>query len=341
MSELLQYFSRQDNLSVDLIVYGKTREVFYTVPENIAIYKPKFIFDERFRFFYTIWTLFYLRKTVNKLRPDSILSFGEYWNSLVLLALIGTNYPVYISDRCNPEKQFGKFHSKLRKWIYPRAAGIIAQTKIASKIYLKETGHKNIKVIGNPIKVYDGLPYDQRESVILSVGRLIKSKNFDRLIRIFKDIAKNDWKLVIVGGDALKQNGLVDLQNIIDKIDLDKQVELAGQKQNIGYYYAISSIFAFTSSSEGFPNAVGEALASGLPVIAYDCVAGPSELVLNGVNGFLIPLFDDENFAAKLETLMNDKEMRKKMSNEAVKIIDRFSLDFIGTEYLTFILGKS
>jgi hypothetical protein len=72
--------------------------------------------------------MIFLRKKVKLIKPDSILSFGEYWNSFVLIALIGLPYPVFISDRCSPDKEFTRIHTILRKWFYPKAKGIIAQT---------------------------------------------------------------------------------------------------------------------------------------------------------------------------------------------------------------------
>jgi glycosyltransferase involved in cell wall biosynthesis len=339
MSELLTFFNRKNSLQIDLVLYGRNREIFYSIPEAIAIHKPEFHFDNRFRIFNTLKTILYIRKTIGGLQPESILSFGEYWNSFVLFALLGTHYPVYVSDRCSPEKKFGKLHSFLRKWLYPRAAGIIAQTEAACKIYTEELGHKNIKVIGNPIKVYESLSFSQRRPIVLSVGRLINSKHFDRLVRIFSKIATDDWRLVIIGGNALKQDGMRKLQDLINQMGLKERVELTGSIKDVGHYYSSSRIFAFTSSSEGFPNAVGEAMAAGLPVVAYDCVAGPSEIIKDGVNGFLIPLFNDELYAIKLQTLMSEIGVWNSMSAEAQKVADRFSIDSIGSEYLSFILG--
>ena len=74
---------------------------------------------------------------VKVIQPHSILSFGELWNNLVLISLIGLKYPVYISDRCKPDKSFGLFQHLLRKWLYPLASGMIAQTEKANEIYQK------------------------------------------------------------------------------------------------------------------------------------------------------------------------------------------------------------
>ena len=109
------------------------------------------------------------------------------------------------------------------------------------------------------------------------VGRLIKTKHQDNLIKIFASINKKDWKLVIVGYDHLKQMNMEPLKKLALDHGLADRVVFAGKQSDVEKYYLSSKIFAFTSSSEGFPNAIGEAMAAGLPVVAYNCVAGPAE----------------------------------------------------------------
>jgi GalNAc-alpha-(1->4)-GalNAc-alpha-(1->3)-diNAcBac-PP-undecaprenol alpha-1,4-N-acetyl-D-galactosaminyltransferase len=103
-------------------------------------------------------------------------------------------------------------------------------------------------------------------------------------------------------------------------------------------YYLKSKIFAFTSSSEGFPNVVGEAMSAGLPVVAYDCVAGPSDLIEDGVNGFLVPLFNGDNFEEKLMMLMDDEEMRIRMGKASRNLIEKYSSESISEQFYSFIL---
>ena len=150
MSELAGYFCRKPEIEVHLVLYGKSTDIFYNVPDSLIIHKPKTNFNDRFRQAYTLGRLFYLRQTIKKINPDSILSFGEYWNSFVLLSMSGLHYPIYISDRCSPEKEFSVLHSLLRKWLYPKAQGIIAQTEKAKLEYNSKFKHNNYSVIGNP-----------------------------------------------------------------------------------------------------------------------------------------------------------------------------------------------
>ena len=340
MSEIATFFSRREELETHLVLYGKSRETFYNVPENIITTVPTFRFNSKWRLFYTLKTILFLRKTIMKINPGSILSFGEIWNSFVLLSLFGLRYPVFVSDRCQPGKKLGKINELLRRILYPRASGIIAQTQRAEEFYRIHLHFNNIKVIGNPIKTINNRKNIVRENIVLSVGRLIDTKHHDRLIELFTDISMPGWQLVIVGYDHLKQNTHEKLKRIIDLKNAGDYIKLEGKQTDVEAYYLKSKIFASASSSEGFPNAIGEAMSAGLPVIAIDCVAGPSELITGGLNGFLIPVNDYDLFKEKLEVLMSDEQLREQLGTEARKSITSFSPEAIGSKYLDFILGR-
>jgi GalNAc-alpha-(1->4)-GalNAc-alpha-(1->3)-diNAcBac-PP-undecaprenol alpha-1,4-N-acetyl-D-galactosaminyltransferase len=341
MSELAGYFASKHNIEIHLVLYGLSREIFYTLPGSIIIHEPSFRFDKSYRLLNTFKTLIYFRKTIQRIDPDTILSFGEYWNSFVLLALSGLKYPVFISDRCSPEKQFGIFHSFLRKVLYPHAKAIIAQTDKAREIYFARFKHNNIQVIGNPIRTILNTANMEKQNIVLMVGRLIKSKNQDKLIELFLNIQFDDWKLFLVGYDHLKQNNSDRLQALIYQYNAESKVFLEGKQKEVEAYYNMSKIFAFTSISEGFPNAIGEAMAAGLPTVAFNCVAGPSEMINDNHNGFLIPINDYEKFQDKLEVLMKDEDMRTRFGENGREYIKKFSIGSIGDKYLQLILNTN
>jgi glycosyltransferase involved in cell wall biosynthesis len=339
MSELIGHFSKKKAIKIDLVIYGKNREIFFPVPSNITIHKPSFDFVDFPRFYSTLKTMFFLRRTIKEINPDIILSFGEYWNNFVLISLWALEFPVFISDRCQPNKHLGGFHEFLRRRLYPRAAGVIAQTRKAKDFYVNLNLNNNIKVIGNPIYEISINGELKKENIILTVGRLITTKHHDRLIKIFKKLSPNGWKLVIVGGDALKQNGMERLKKMVRELQMEDSIELTGTVSDIGSYYKKSKIFAFTSSSEGFPNVIGEAMSAGLPIISYDCVAGPSDLIEEGSNGFLVPTFNDNEFLEKLKYLISNQEERERMGQNSKKLVQRFSKNNIGEQYFNFLQG--
>ena len=340
MSQLAVYFSRKDTIEIHLILYGIRRDVFYPLPSSVIIHRPEFTFKNDHRTWNTFRTLLFLRKTVKEINPNSILSFGEIWNNLVLLALYKLKIPVYISDRSTPGKNLGTLHNRLKKWLYPTATGLIAQTDKAKKVAESNHHIPNIRVIGNPIR--DVMPNcsEIKENIVLIVGRIIRTKHLDELIRLFVRLNIPEWKLVIVGGDAQGQNLMNELDNLIRKLDVKERVELTGTQADVDSYYQKSKIFAFTSSSEGFPNVVGEAMSAGLPVVSFDCVAGPSEMIEDGKSGFLVDVFDYETFSEKLKLLMEDSALRHRLGTEARKTIQRFSVESVGEQFLSFILNE-
>jgi GalNAc-alpha-(1->4)-GalNAc-alpha-(1->3)-diNAcBac-PP-undecaprenol alpha-1,4-N-acetyl-D-galactosaminyltransferase len=339
MSELICYFAAQTNYEVHLVLYGIKRDVFYQIPNNITIHRPGFAFNNKARLWSTVKTLFFLRKTLKGSGAHSILSFGERWNNLVLLSTLGLSLPIYVSDRAQPDKPLGAKDDTLRKWLYPKAKGIIVQTEKALAIFSKMYGHSNFKIIGNPIrKIADrGLP---REKVILMVGRLIQSKNQNRLIDIFSKLDAPDWKLVLVGYDHLQQENQKNWEQLAKNLGVADRVIFAGKQSDVEQFYLTASIFAYTSVSEGFPNVVGEAMSAGLPIVAYDCIAGPSDLVTNEQNGYLIPLQDEHMFLEKLQLLVNQEELRVKQGIKSKELIRAFELEMICRQYDRFLVDN-
>lgn len=338
MSELACYFEKKKNVEVHLILYGIHPVMFYPLPYKVKIHKPSFVFNNAERIKSTLKRLKYLRAEIKKINPDTILSFGEFWNSFVLIALYGLKYPVFISDRSQPDKPLSFFHNALRRFAYPRAKGMIAQTAKAKEIYSAIFKRQNIRVIGNPIReITSGNTLD-KENIVLSVGRLIPTKHHDELIRLFAELNIPDWQLIIVGGDALKLKLSDKLRKLIVDLKAQDRIILAGTQSDVDSYLQKSKIFAFTSSSEGFPNVIGEAMSAGLPVVAFDCMAGPSDMIKDNETGHLIPLFDYTSFAVKLKELMlnEDKQIEYgTLGREAIKL---FSRDKIAEDFFQFIL---
>ena len=337
MSELINGFIRNHGAEVHVILYGIERTIFYDIDEQAVIHRPPFVFTNKHRTWCTLKTIQYLHKEIKRIVPDTVLSFGNYWNSLVLLATRGLKIPVYVSDRSSPAKDMGRFQNKLRDKLYPKATGVIAQTSKAKDYYDKLFKQKNYAIIGNPIRNIE-IPEDiQREKIVVSVGRLINTKHYDRMIKLFAEQNRPDWKLIIVGGDAQNQNNMAKLQAQLVEMGNPKTIELAGTQKDVELFLLRSSIFAFTSSSEGFPNVVGEAMSAGLPVVSYDCVAGPSDMIEDGVNGYLVPVFDDELFKTRLKELMDNAEKREEMGAKAKASIKAFEVDKIVDSFYQFI----
>jgi len=331
MSELANYLAEQ-GVNVSLILMFRD-EMFYSLHPDIKVIQPSF--KKVYNLTYAFFLFPFLRRRIRRLQPDTVLSFGERYNSYVLISTWGLKVPVYISDRSSPNKRLGPFNLWMSKVLYKKAAGIIAQTSKAAELLSERLSEEklNIRVIHNPLRTVKRAK-SRKKNQILALGRLVREKRYDRLLEIISRLKDKDWKLLIVGDGY--QRSMV--ETLIDDYDLFDRVILAGEQKEVDRFLGESSIYALTSDIEGFPNALCEAMVHGLACISYDCVAGPSDIIQDGVNGFLIEEGDKERFARELDRLIEDPELRKKLGREAEKINARLHGDRIFEQYLDFIL---
>ena len=341
MSILANEILAGHDADVDIIAYGPDREVFYPLHEDVRVLQPEFDFHGAPRILSTLRTLAFVRKTVKAGRYDALLSFGERWNSFVMLACAGLGQRIILSDQSSPQVDLGWVQSRLRHLLYPRAYGLIAQTSQYRDMALKKKFHTNIEVIPNPVLERPRVQEEDRKNVILSVGRLISTKHHDRLISNFAALGADDWELVIVGDDSQRQEHRGRLEKLAGQLGVAERVHLVGAQSNVQRYYGSARVFAFTSSSEGLPNVVAEALAAGLPVVSYDCVAGPSDLVRHDYSGYLVDVFDDEQFCQHLQVLLTDNDKRISMSANARESMAGFLPDKIATRFYRFMVGDA
>lgn len=167
----------------------------------------------------------------------------------------------------------------------------------------------------------------EKKNYIMASGRLSYQKNFQELISIWGEIKDKvkDWELIILGSGEEEEK----LKSII-KQDNIENIKMMGYCKDIDKYYAQSKLFVMTSRFEGFPMVLLEAQKYGLPIIAYDCFTGPSEIVINDRNGYLIPYDDKTKFKEAIVDLINSEEKIRIMSDNAKNDSYRFNLnDFV------------
>jgi GalNAc-alpha-(1->4)-GalNAc-alpha-(1->3)-diNAcBac-PP-undecaprenol alpha-1,4-N-acetyl-D-galactosaminyltransferase len=336
MSELANYFNEQ-GYEIHLIFLVR-HEMFYTLNDGIKTYFPNYTYKKSiyYQITYRIHAIFHIRNVVKKVKPQTVLSMPQGYNNLAILALWKLNIPIYVSDRSSPHKKMGFIDSFLRKKCYPKASGIIAQTQTAIENFEKlGIKNENIKVIPNPLRTLSDYQNNRDPKIkrIISVGRLIESKKFDHLIDVFAQINNPNWELYIFGEGPLRKA----LEDVIEKHHLKNKVFLPGSTKQIDVEFSKSEIFAFTSVSEGFPNALSEAMAYPVASISYDCIAGPSDLIENGINGILIPVNNKVLFKENLEKLMLNDDLREEIAAQSRKNRIKYHKNTISKEYLEFI----
>lgn len=314
---------------------------FFKIDEGIVLKTLNYYGknDSRFlrRIRNSINTSLHLRKEIKNVKPDFVLSILSSTNIFTLFSTLGLNMKIYINDVMSPFRFRSWIERLSRKLIYKKASGIIALTYSAAKIIEKETKCTNIKVVPRPINsLYLNRKIIEREQLIINVGRLHPDKGQEYLLHAFKILNKPDWKLVILGEGKSRAS----LENLINKLDLQNRVLMPGAVNNVEEWLDRASIFAFTSVSEAYGNALLESMAVGLAPVSFDCEVGPRELIRDGKNGFLTPVGDVELFAKRLIQLIDDTELRNRVSNQARTDSLNFKIEIIGNELLEFCSSK-
>lgn len=288
-------------------------QVFYEVSENIELLYGKKDLNNKWQ---TFSSLLKLRKFIHDYKPDHVLSFSGKMSAYVSLSLYGIDVDVIPFHRGSPYKTYGRLNNYLNKKIFPKSKALVVQTETAKKVFTEKYNNKNIIVTPNPVRDIHINENIEKENIIITVSRLVKGKGLEKLINIFKNLENKQWNLYILGDGYLRN----ELQDQINKLGLKDRVKLLGFQKNVDDYFAKASIFAFSSESEGFPNALLEAMCAGLACISFDCPTGPSEMIVNGENGYLIPMDDDIEYEEKLNELIKNKELRASFGKEAIKL---------------------
>ena len=272
-----------------------------------------------------IWRL---RQAFRRSRPELVVSFLTKINVLTLVATLGMTVPVIVSERNNPRRQASHpFWNWLLAFLYPLADAIVMQTT-ESRECLPPALRARAIVIPNPIRVPTiAAPSSSEIKTLVAVGRLDRQKGFDLLIEAFSRIAPNHpgWRLVIWGEGPEKAA----LQGQIASADLSDRVRLPGLTEVPQAWISDATAFVLSSRYEGFPNALGEALAAGLPAAAFNCPYGTADLMRDGINGLLVPDGDIQALAEALDRLMSDERLRQRLGSAARQSALRFAPDRI------------
>lgn len=180
-----------------------------------------------------------------------------------------------------------------------------------------------IRVIPNAADFIADKYSDCSAKRVIAVGRLDYQKSFDRLILVWEKVHQQmpDWRLDIFGQGEWKEM----LQNMIDERGLQETVKLNRPTKNIGQEYSESSMIVMSSHYEGFPMVMIEAMACGLPAVSFDFKCGPRDIIKEGENGLVVKDGDIDGLAKAMMTLMRDDELRRKMGENAKRVVETFS----------------
>lgn len=264
----------------------------------------------------TVKNLGYIHKVFKDY--DVVISFLAPFNMIALVANLFNRTPLIVADRNDPSKvPANRYVRFLRDQLYKLADRIIVQTK-NNQSYFK----KNTEVIYNPVMLNDlkgSALRTKKDKLIVSSARLEKQKNQDMLIEAFGVFHKihPEYKLVIYGEGSYRK----ELEEKINELGLSKYVSLPGVTKDIFNKISRAELFVLTSNYEGMPNALIEAMCLGLPVISTR-VSGATDLIEDMVNGVIIDVNDVKGLLNSMIKLTDSEDLRKSLSNQAIKVAD-------------------
>lgn len=193
---------------------------------------------------------------------------------------------------------------------------------------------KKVTVIPNFIDLKNFRLSNLDQEEVIAVGRLEKEKDFFAMIMAFRIIvdSKPNWILNVYGEGSLRQ----ELKQLIDDLNLNNHVVLRGSVKNIYDKYSYASIYMMTSQYEGFPNTMLEAMAHGLPVVAFESVGGVKVLLKDQENGFLVRNRNIEELSEHAIRLIEDIELRALMGEKSRLHAEEYGVDHIMSQWHQF-----
>lgn len=278
-----------------------------------------------------------LRDAIDRSAPDVVLSFCDQTNVLTLLATRSLNIPVVVSERSDPSHQkLGLVWEPLRKRTYRNAESIIAQTD-SSADYLRTFIGRPAIVIPSAVDV-PPLQSDRTTAtsnrLIVGVGRLEQEKGFDRLIDAFSELTKQSaairqhWRLRVIGEGSLRDQ----LEQQVGNLGLSDRVTMPGWIRPVWQELAEATLFVLPSRYEGFPSALLEAMALGVPSIAVDCDSGPGAILQDNVNGLLVQN-DLAGLTTGMQRMVAEEELRERLGEAGKQIVHQFGWDAMVDAY--------
>jgi glycosyltransferase involved in cell wall biosynthesis len=270
----------------------------------------------------------FLRKIVKKTKPDVVVGFMSSIYILFSFALIATKYRLISSEHTVPEY----YKNRKIEFFLIIISGLMSKkiTVLSEKVknlYPKILQNRMI-VIPNSVSMRKLKKNYSSNNIILSIGRLVESKDHETLIKAFAMLHKDypDWQLRIIGDGRLKGylSELVDSYSIANKVHFSKSIS------NIEEEYSNASFFVIPSHYESFGLVTIEAMACELPVIGFKECPGTNELIIDNYNGLLVSSEKRvKNLANGMERLMSDEILLESLKANTLETAKKFSIDKI------------
>ena len=298
-----------------------------------------------YRFLTSLFSIKKLIKTINDNKKENTVVFSM--QSSMVSILVSKFYKTRIvarnsEDPISSTKYADNYISSiivffLRFIIYNFADGILTNSygsRKSLKLFLIDKN--KIKTIYNPYLLHIKKKTNyKKKNLILSIGRLVKQKNFETLIKGFSIFSKDNpsYKLIILGDGPEKEK----LKQLIKKLNCNKKIILKGWIKNTNKYFFNSKLFILTSLYEGLGNVFIDAVNNEVPCIYTNCKSGPNEILLGKKGGYQIKLKDYKQLAKIIKKAVVDYKSSMTMIKYSKRKINRFLYEDVCPKYLAYL----
>lgn len=279
-------------------------------------------------------------KTLKQIKPDVVV--GSEYNPTIIQALqYCKKYKIpfvsWTDGTLFSERNRNFIQKFLRRYVIARASAYIAsssKSKEAQIYYGAKKEKCHISYLTVDVEKYIQKPQGQGKGKILCVGSLIERKGVGLLL---KALAKTncEYSLYLAGAGPEKDN----LRTQAEDLQISDKVHFLGQlnREELLKHYAESDLFVLPTREDCFALVILEAICAGLPIVCSRYADGAYDLIEEGKNGYIIDPYNEEKFAACIEKLLENSELRKEMQQHSDKIIEKFRFSNIAKGYMEAI----
>lgn len=275
-----------------------------------------------------------IKKKIEYINPDAVLICDNGLKAYILPFILDNRIPIVFESHGSrfieeKSKRNNFIAYTLKYWFKKYAASKFALLVVLSDENIKEWNLRNAVIIPNPSWINSETISELKTNKIITVARNSYEKGLDRLLLIWEKVSEiyPDWFLDIYTDDVNK------LRIMAEELGINSNIGFYKSIKNIEEKYLESSIYIMTSRTEGFPMTLLEAMASGLPCVAYDCPCGPRAIIIDGKTGFLIEDGNIDFFIEKLSVLIQNKQLRIELGLNAKKSVANYNIDKIMNQW--------
>jgi glycosyltransferase involved in cell wall biosynthesis len=273
-----------------------------------------------------------LRKKFKHFSPD-IVYVASPLSLLEVFVSQGSCRKILVTEHSS-FSAYNSIYQFISKFLYKRV-GLLTVPTTADSDFYSSHGIKN-SYLPNPLSFFPDFPASLDNKIVLNVGRFADDKRHELLINIWSKTKGKDcgWKLKIIG----KGENSEKINALITKLKLENSITILAPTKDIESQFVSSSIFVLTSRNEGFGLVLAEAMASGVPCVAFNCPSGPKDIITDSQNGYLVEEGNQSQFVRHLDNLMENEALRKMLGGQARIDIQKFD-ELIISERLNILIN--